>query len=168
MPLVEYRMCIRVLGNYSAIATYGLRKIATKGEESYGKDTKEFVERDFYVDDGITPLTMYEGEVDLLQRTRQSLKTGGNLRLRKIASNSVDAMDAFPATELGKDLRGLDLGSDHLPMQRSLGLLWENSDNFTFKASSSDKSYTRRGILSSVNSLYDPLGFVAPVSLQGK
>ncbi|KAK5853507.1 hypothetical protein PBY51_014653 [Eleginops maclovinus] len=30
------------------------------------------------------------------------------------------------------------------------------------------KPYTRRGILSTVNSLYDPLGFVAPIVMQGK
>lgn len=30
------------------------------------------------------------------------------------------------------------------------------------------KPYTRRGVLSTINSLYDPLGFVAPVTIQGK
>ena len=29
------------------------------------------------------------------------------------------------------------------------------------------KPYKRRGVLSTVNSLYDPLGFLAPVSIQG-
>lgn len=34
--------------------------------------------------------------------------------------------------------------------------------------SATEKPYTRRGVLSTINSLYDPLGFAAPVSLQGR
>ncbi|XP_071841158.1 uncharacterized protein [Apostichopus japonicus] len=36
------------------------------------------------------------------------------------------------------------------------------------QSSCKDKSFTDRGILSTVNSLYDPLGLVAPVTLYGK
>ncbi|VDI28066.1 Hypothetical predicted protein [Mytilus galloprovincialis] len=55
------------------------------------------------------------------------------------------------------------------PLQRSLGLSWDvNTDNFLFQLSSENKPITRRGILSTINSLYDPLGFLAPVIIQGK
>lgn len=58
---------------------------------------------------------------------------------------------------------------DPLPLQRSLGLSWNlEADSFTYLVSSEEKPYTRRGVLSTVNSLYDPLGFVAPITLQGK
>ncbi|MGH0125412.1 UNVERIFIED_CONTAM: hypothetical protein FKN15_068962 [Acipenser sinensis] len=54
-------------------------------------------------------------------------------------------------------------------MQRSLGLNWDlKTDTFTFRVSDDEKPFTRRGVLSTVNSLYDPLGFVAPVTIQGK
>lgn len=53
--------------------------------------------------------------------------------------------------------------------QISLGLCWDiNTDTFTFKAAVSDKRFTRRGVLSTVNSLFDPLGFVVPVTIQGR
>ncbi len=54
--LIEYRMCVHVFGNSPspAVATYGLRKIAENSETQFGSDVKNFVERDFYVDDGLT------------------------------------------------------------------------------------------------------------------
>ena len=58
---------------------------------------------------------------------------------------------------------------DCLPMQRSLGVSWTlQSDSFTFQVSAENKPFTRRGVLSVINGLYDPLGFAAPVTLAGK
>lgn len=58
---------------------------------------------------------------------------------------------------------------DPLPLQRSLGLPWNlQTDSFTYQVSQEEKPYTQRGVLSTVNSLYDPLGFVAPIVMQGK
>lgn len=78
-------------------------------------------------------------------------------------------MSAFASDDLAKDLKDLDIGNDQLPVQRSLGLNWDlMSDTFTFRVTAAEKPYTRRGILSVVNSLYDPLGLVAPVTIRGK
>ena len=78
-------------------------------------------------------------------------------------------MQAFPPEDLAKDLKDLGLKDEDLPTQRSLGLCWDiNSDTFTFKVAVSDKPFTRRGVLSTVNSLFDPLGFAAPVTIQGR
>ncbi|KAL7866372.1 hypothetical protein AOLI_G00141860 [Acnodon oligacanthus] len=78
-------------------------------------------------------------------------------------------MDAFPPKDHASDLKDLDLGSENLPAQRSLGLLRDlNSDCFMFRVLDEEKSFTRRGVLPTVNILFDPLGFVAPVTIQGK
>lgn len=78
-------------------------------------------------------------------------------------------MEAFPSQDHTSDLRDLDLGTDSTPAQRSLGLLWDlKSDSFTFQVNSEERPFTRRGVLSTINSLYDPLGFAAPVTVQGK
>ena len=46
---------------------------------------------------------------------------------------------------------------------------WDlQTDTFTFSVSDDTKPYTRRGVLSTVNSTYDPLGLVAPVVVTGK
>ena len=41
-------------------------------------------------------------------------------------------------------------------------------DSFTFQVSDIVKPYSRRGVLSTVNSIYDPLGLVAPAVVTGK
>ncbi|XP_061191762.1 uncharacterized protein LOC133200006 [Saccostrea echinata] len=56
-----------------------------------------------------------------------------------------------------------------MPLQRSLGLSWDvNNDTFLFQLSKDNKPATRRGLLSTVNGIYDPLGFLAPVTIYGK
>ena len=63
----------------------------------------------------------------------------------------------------------LDLGQERLPVHRTLGLKWDmESDKFTFNVDLKDKPNTRRGILSLTSSVYDPLGFLAPIILPAK
>ncbi|XP_025760779.1 uncharacterized protein LOC106097018 [Oreochromis niloticus] len=63
----------------------------------------------------------------------------------------------------------LDLSRDQLPTERALGVQWDiEHDVFTFSIVNKDKQLTRRGILSNVSSIYDPLGFLAPVILPAK
>ena len=63
----------------------------------------------------------------------------------------------------------LDLDKGKLPIQRTLGLHWDmTSDKFWFNVVLKDKPNTHRGILSLVSSVYDPLGFVAPITVPAK
>ncbi|KAK0137151.1 hypothetical protein N1851_026658 [Merluccius polli] len=166
----EFRMRVHVFGNSPspAVAIYGLRRAAQEGEQKYGSDSRHFVERHFYVDDGLISLPSETEAIDLLKRTQASLAES-NLKLHKIASNSVTVMQAFTPDDLAADLRDLGLDKEELPVQRSLGLCWNiDSDTFTFKVAVNDKPFTRRGVLSTVNSLFDPLGFVAPVTIKGR
>ncbi|KAI4881114.1 hypothetical protein NFI96_016565, partial [Prochilodus magdalenae] len=163
-------MRVHVFGNSPspAVAIYGLRRAAQEGEKRYGSDSRHFVERHFYVDDGLVSLPSELEAIDLLKRTQASLAQS-NLRLHKIASNSVAVMQAFPPEDLAAGLKDLGLDKEALPVQRSLGLCWDiDSDTFKFKVTMSDKPFTRRGVLSTVNSLFDPLGFAAPVIIQGR
>ena len=162
-------MNVHLFGNgpSPAVATFGLRRTASDGEEKFGKEAAEFVHRNFYVDDGLASLPTGEQAIALIKTTQAMLATA-NLRLHKIVSNSVEVMEAFPTEDRGKGVRDLDLHRDSLPAQRSLGVSWDlEKDNFTFQVSPPDKPFTRRGVLSIVNSVYDPLGLAAPVLLEG-
>lgn len=91
-----------------------------------------------------------------------------NLRLHKIVSISPAVMQAFLSTDY-TDLKELDLEVDSPPVQRSLGLIRNlQNDTFTFCVASSDKPFTRRGVLDTVNSLFDTLVLVAPMTIRQK
>lgn len=73
-------------------------------------------------------------------------------------------MEAFPSDDLANDIQNLDLDTDKLLVQRSLRIVLDvESDCFTFKVFYGTQSSTQRGLLSTVNGIFDPLGFAAPV-----
>ena len=164
------RMNVHLFGNgpSPAIATFGLRKTVNHGEEEYTREVKQFVNRNFYVDDGLASVPSAREAIDLVEETQTALATR-NLRLHKVVSNVPAVVEAFPADDRAKDIRDLDLRNDALPVQRSLEVHWDlEHDSFTFKVSLPDKPFTRRGVLAVVNSVYDPLGLAAPAILEGR
>jgi len=82
-------MTVHVFGNKPspAVAIYGLQRTAADAEQKYGPDVVSFVNRNFYVDDGLSFHDTPAEAIDLLQRTRSALEEFGNLRLHKICSN---------------------------------------------------------------------------------
>lgn len=68
-----------------------------------------------------------------------------------------------------KDIKALGLDRDELPVERALGLLrCVESDSFKFKMELKQQPQTRRGVLSTTSSVWDPLGFRSPVTLSAK
>ena len=54
-------------------------------------------------------------------------------------------------------------------MEHALGVHWcIQSDSFQFHIVLQDRPCTQRGILSTISSIFDPLGFIAPLILEGK
>ena len=168
--VIEYRMNIHLFGNgpSPAVATFGLRKTALETAEEYGEEVKDFIHRNFYVDDGLASLPTAEEAVELIASAQNALATS-NLKLHKVVYNSVDVMEAFPTEDRAKGVRDLDLQRDILPAERSLGICWDlERDVFTFHVSLPKKPFTRRGVLSVINSVYDPLGVAVPAMLEGR
>ena len=53
-------------------------------------------------------------------------------------------------------------------LQTTLGVAWYlDTDSFTMNVNIPNKPFTNRGILSIINSIYDPITFVKPVILGG-
>lgn len=120
------------------------------------------------MDDCLVSTPTAEETAKLARDTQAALATA-NLRLHKVVFNSVTVMKAFPTGDLSKDIRSLDLRHDKLSAKRSFGVFWDmEGDVFTSKVSVPDIPFTRSGVLSLVNSIYDPFGLAAPVLLESR
>lgn len=126
--------------------------------------------KNFYVDDGLLSTTKAEKAAEIMKKTQAALMTGENLRPHKVASSISDVVNAFPPEDRSADLENLDLCIlDDVPLQRSLGLHWSlEMNSFTYQTKFEEKPYTKRGVLSILHSVYDPLGFIAPFILLGR
>ena len=75
----------------------------------------------------------------------------------------------IPPQDRADNLKDLEPQEDSSPVQRALGVCWIlSNDCFTYDINVPEKPYTRRGVLSVVNSIYDPLGLALPVTIRGR
>ena len=164
----DYQMLVHLFGATSSASCAGfcLRKAADEFEGEFDVTTIETIRRNFYVDDCLKSVTETEKGIRLIQELRQLLARR-SFRLTKFVSNDRDVLSSIPESERALSLVTLDL--DELPVERALGIQWNvQEDVFSFRIIHRKKAATRRGILSDVSSMYDPLGFAAPFILPAK
>ena len=91
----------------------------------------------------------------------------GSFNLPKFTSNSKEVAKTVPRDKLSSQNLNLDL--EEPPVERALGILWfVGDDTLGFKIRHLDRPETKRGILSIVCFLFDPLRFAAPVALAAR
>ena len=164
----EFRMKVHLFGATSSpgCASYGLKHMASQEKEAF-PSAAQFIAHDFYVDDGLASVESAEQAKDLIQGVREICKKGG-LRLHKFVSNDHQILESVPKSKRAVDVV-LDLPSEQLPIERVLGVQWSvGIDCFGFSIVLKDQPLTRRGVLATVASVYDPLGFLAPLVLKAK
>ncbi|XP_072171548.1 uncharacterized protein [Diadema setosum] len=164
--LSVYRMCVHPFGGTWSPSACGfaLRQIARHSQDEVAKT----ILHNFYVDDCLVSVESENSAKKLAADLTLMLK-GGGFRLTKWISNSPAVLQSIPEVERAKDVKGLDINHDALPVERALGISWDvESDCLLYKCQPKSKPQTRRGILSVVSSIYDPLGYVSPFVLQAK
>ena len=143
-----------------------MQQTADDNEERFSPEVINTVRRNFYVDDVLKSVPKEDNAIHLAEQLIQLMKEGG-FHLTKFASNSRKLLATLPEKERANPALNLDL--DQLPIGRALGLHWDaDSDTFLFKVAPANKPPTKRGILSTVSSLFDPLGFLSPFILPVK
>ncbi|XP_066935299.1 uncharacterized protein [Clytia hemisphaerica] len=167
---VDYQMCVHLFGATSSpsCANYALRQTADANKETYGDEASKSLYRNFYVDD---LLKSYSNVSTAIQTTSDITKMchSGGFRLTKFMSNEREFLATIPDQEKAKSLKDLDMSRTQLPSDRALGMKWcPENDIFTYQLSTNEKPLTRRGLLSSISSVYDPLGLASPYLLEGK
>ena len=168
--LVEHRMLVHIFGAVSSpsCATYALLRTADDNQNGYSNEIPNTVRKNFYVDDCLKAVRSAEQATHLYEELTEMCLKGG-FHLNKWISNDRTVLAAIPEEDRAKDVRTLDLSKEKLPMERALGAQWDvEKDVFTFSMTTKVHQTTRRGILSIVCSIYDPLGFLAPVVLVAK
>ena len=136
-----------------------LLQTADDNESKYGKDVADVVRRSFYVDDLLKSTATIEKAKELALKLVDLLARGG-FRLTKFMNNRKEVLREIPVKERATPTYDLDL--DKLHINRTLGLGWDaETDKFYFSSVKTDKPFTKRGVLSVVSSLLDPLGFLA-------
>lgn len=168
--LQVYRMKVHIFGAASSpgCANYGLKHIAAQGRGCFSETSIRFIERNFYVNDGLTSVSTVDEAIKLIKEARELCSTG-KLNLHKFVSNSQEVKALIPHAECAQSAVDHDLALGELQMERALGVKWcIRSDSFQFRVLVKEQPLTRRGVLSTVASIYDPLGFTAPFILVGK
>ncbi|XP_078381445.1 uncharacterized protein LOC144664208 [Oculina patagonica] len=166
----EYKMSVHLFGGASSpsCANYALKKTAEDNKKDFDEITIETVKRNFYVDDCLRSVPGDTEAVRLVGQLRELLAKGG-FRLTKWISNSKKVINSVPESERAPSVKDLNFNHNAMLTERALGVQWNVlADTFSFKIAKREKPATRRGTLSIICSVYDPLGFVSPCMLLAK
>ncbi|XP_074641192.1 uncharacterized protein LOC141898938 [Tubulanus polymorphus] len=167
---IPFRMLVHLFGAISSpsCSNWALRRTATDNVSKYEVEVTNTVLKNFYVDDCLKSRVQDGQNPEFVMKLISLCKEGG-FRLTKFVSNDRSVIESLPEEELAKsckELKSLDFGS---PTERALGVHWNiENDTYGFRITSKHQPNTRRGILSTVSTVYDPLGIAAPYVLPVK
>lgn len=164
----EYRMTVHLFGGIwsPCASTYALRYCADMQKCDQNVKLVKAVHKSFYVDD-----LLYSedspNEIVEFKKGISSILIGGGFKLVKWASNHEKVMETISVNEQSKNLC---LSSDKIcQVEHVLGLQWDvKRDIFSIRTVEKQSPPTKRGLLSMLASVYDPLGMVSPVVVVAK
>lgn len=126
----------------------------------------QILRSDVYVDDVVTGCSTLN-EAILIKDQLISLFQKGGFELRKWASNSSTFLKTIP--ESCRQLQSLSFHDEDDSVVKILGLKWlPCSDVFSYRVEPIEQPCTKRSILSELARIFDPLGFLAPLTFYTK
>jgi hypothetical protein len=139
-----------------------LHEVAKVNSSQY-PTVAEVIERDFYVDDLITGADTVDAAVKMRDQITTLLASSG-FELRKFTSNHPDILPLTDQENVNQTI-ALDMQNS-----KTLGVLWNaRTDQITFSVDMKGSNQTtKRGVLSMIARLFDPLGLVSPVTITAK
>ncbi len=146
-PPKDFRMTVHLFGARSSpgCSNFGLKQIAKDYGHLYAEEAATFVNRDFYVDDGLTSVPTEDEAISLVHDVTDMCAKGA-LKLHKFACNSDSVMEIIPPEARAESAKSLPETSN---IERALGVLWcLQSDCFLFRIQIPERPLTRQGVLS--------------------
>ena len=139
-----------------------MRRTAVNNATKYDTEVAETLLHNFYVDDLLKSVESEEIAIQLIKDVSKMCVEGG-FNPTKFICNRKAVLQSVPECHRRSGVKNTDLDGS-LPEERALGIYWDiDKDTFKFKINLTEKSITRRRMLSIISSIYDPLGFVAPL-----
>uniref|UniRef100_A0A1B0DHX3 Uncharacterized protein n=1 Tax=Phlebotomus papatasi TaxID=29031 RepID=A0A1B0DHX3_PHLPP len=121
--------------------------------------------KNFYVDDYIGGAESDEEALELYKQLSGMFSTCG-MSLRKWSSNSEKLLENIPPEN--RELASSKMFDSEATV-KTLGLIWNpTSDKFHFNELKIEENVTKRSMLTTIARVFDPLGSIAPVTIQGK
>lgn len=163
-PPQDFRLNTVTYGVSSApyLALRTLLQLATEEELNFPLAANA-IKFDTYVDDIVTGCSSLEDARNLQKQLIFIMEKGG-FELRKWASNDPDLLSQLPASHLSKHPLTFDSDLENA-LIKILGLQWNPAqDSFLFSVCPLDRPCTKRNMLSELARVFDPVGFLAPVT----
>lgn len=165
--LQEFQLCTVSYGTKAApwLAMRTLRQLAKDEAINYPL-AAAVIETSCYTDDILTGSNSIE-HAKKLQKELINIFLSANMNLRKWSSNSKQLL-----SNLTPNHQNNALEFKSTETRKTLGLKWNPvSDSFTYQnqiTEKSDKHLTKRELLSEISRLFDPLGWLSPLSIRAK
>ena len=167
-PIKTFELTTVTYGTASApfLATRSLKQLAL--DEGYKFPiAAEIILNDFYVDDVITGADTLQ-ELNEKRKQLNDILALGGFQLHKWSSNSRNFLNSIPINQR-EELKCHGLSQTEAI--KTLGLYWQPlTDKLLLNISTlnDNPSFTKKAVLSDISKLFDPLGLVAPVVINGK
>ena len=154
----------------SYIALFAIEKLVAENLTNASNLTLSAIETNRYMDGLLLSSDLLE-DLETISRESVLLFQSRGYKLLKWVSNSDSklVLTGIPKSDLGLNIREIDLGSQPMPDFKALGLVWgvENDKLSVIKRNLLDIS-TRRQMLSFLVGQFDPMGILAPCLPVGK
>ena len=165
---MSYKMTVHLFGGTwsPSCCTYALRRVAKDNAGSYSPATLETITQNFYVDNCLKSMPTVSEAINLVSELKKLAAEGG-FNLTKGISNSPDVITEVPYSDRSKKAQERVL--DTLTEDRALGVCWRvQEDQLSFQVQRMEQPLTKRGVLSMLSSVYDPLGLASPFVLRAR
>lgn len=165
-PIKTYELQTVTYGTASAayLAIRCMHQLAIENTTNAPLEAKKIM-KDFYVDDLLTGASTIAEARQIKENLGKILKSGG-FELRKWCSNDPKIIDQAEENDSFSVI-----SFDKHDSMKTLGLQWNFKNDILYYASPkqmASNAMTKRAILSNTSKIFDPLGLVGPITVQGK
>ena len=166
---VEYEMCVHPFGAISSksCVIFALHQTAIDNEDKYAPDVIEMLLYHFYVDDLLTSVDSEQEAIKMIAGVDGLCRSGG-FNLTKFVCANAKVLNSIPP-EKRAEIKEIHNFEDIVHSESALGAQWLIRDDMLgFQVDFSKDDGTRRGCLSTIHRIKDPLGLGAPFLLKGR